>query len=63
VAKPGAEFETREIVEVDLAGSGHAQKVVRGGPQNVQSLDVARIEVIVLHRFSPFAVGFLEDAG
>jgi hypothetical protein len=56
------EFETRQIVEVDLAGGSHLQKVIGCGPQNLQSLDVARIVMIVLHDVFPFAVGFLEDA-
>src|SRR5260370_33613124 len=56
------EFNAGQIVEVDLPGGGHLQKVVGRGPQNLQSLDVARVVMMALHDVFPFAVGFLEDA-
>ncbi|MGA7796797.1 MAG: hypothetical protein WCA19_27530 [Candidatus Acidiferrales bacterium] len=62
VTAAGLEFKAGQIIQVDLAESGHLQKVVGRGPQNLQSLDVARVEIIVLHDVFPFAVGFLEDA-
>src|SRR5450631_2125980 len=52
------EFETCQIVEVDLPECGHLQKVVGRGPQNLQSLDVARVVMIVLHDVFSFRCWF-----
>src|SRR5947209_67033 len=62
VTAAGPEFKTGQIVEVDLAGRSHLQKVVGCRPQNVESLDAADVVIVVFHDVFPFAVGFLEDA-
>ena len=52
------EFKVGQAVQVDLPDSGHLQKIVGGGPQNLKSLDVARIVMIALSEVFSFRCWF-----
>ena len=62
VAQPPAQFTPGELVEVDLAASDELKQVVGCAGQNMVGFHAAEVVIVEFHLFSPFAVGFLEDA-